>query len=780
MINARRPHLLLVPGAVSATVLSSSGNDSQTHRCHAQLSQSSPRVPDHESLYPGFRTIPSKPTPLVYIAVVQLLKPCQTMSQHIRDTFQRCKEEGRPAMVTFLTAGYPSVEETVPLMLALQKGGVDVIELGMPFSDPIADGPAIQHANQVALENGVTMRVVLETVTKARSQGVKIPIMLMGYYNPVYNYGEEKFVQAARDAGTNGFLLCDLPPEEAVRFRVVCADRGLSYIPLVAPSTTDDRLETLVGIADSFIYVVSRMGTTGSTGKLSGSIGELLKRVRAKSGDKPLAIGFGISTREHFLQVSEAADGVVIGSYLVTLIGETPRDQRVAKVIEYIGDVVGHRKVDENTITENQLAVHAQVDAQEAITAVATAITEGSDRFGEFGGQYVPEVLFSCLKELEQSFRDACKDPEFWAEIKSYYPYMGRPSSLHVAERLTERMGGARIWLKREDLNHTGSHKINNALAQVLLAKRMGKKRVIAETGAGQHGVATATAAAKFGLGCTIVMGAEDVHRQALNVFRIKLLGAEVIEVHSGTKTLSDACSEALRIWVTRLENTHYVLGSATGPHPFPTIVRTFQSVIGKEIRSEFGHLHPTNKELPDYVFACVGGGSNCSGTFSEFIGHKSVKLIGVEAGGAGIDTKSHAATLSAGVPGVLHGAKTYVLQSEDGQITDTHSISAGLDYPGVGPELAFWKISGRAQFINCKDEDALRGFRLLSETEGIIPAIESSHAIIKAAELAATLPKDQDIVITLSGRGDKDVAHVAKLLPKYGPMIGWDLRFEQ
>ncbi|GMM52315.1 tryptophan synthase [Starmerella bacillaris] len=699
------------------------------------------------------------------------------MSKHIRDTFAQCKLEGRPAMITFITAGFPSIEETVPLMLALQKGGVDIIELGMPFSDPIADGPVIQRANTLALENGMNLHKVLELVKLAREKGVKIPIMLMGYYNPIYRFGDKKFVEEAYNAGANGFLLCDLPLEEASHFRSICTSSGMSYIPLVAPSTTNDRLEVLAADADSFIYVVSRMGSTGSTGSLSSNLDELLKRVRSQTGTKPLAVGFGVSTREHFLQIAGIADGVVIGSFLISLINDTPKELREQRVTDYIQEIVGNRPVDISKLVINSEPVHAlEGSIEEATNAF---MGNGVDKFGEFGGQYIPEILHDCVKELEAAFFAARDDPSFWAEIKSYYPYMGRPSSMHLADRLTEQVGGARIWLKREDLNHTGSHKINNALAQVILAKRMGKTKVIAETGAGQHGVATATAAAKFGLKCTVLMGAEDVRRQALNVFRMKLLGAEVIEVHSGTKTLRDACNEALRTWVTCLHDTHYVLGSATGPHPFPTMVRTFQSVIGREICEEFPKIHPDGKEFPDYVFACIGGGSNCAGTFSHFIPYTQVKLIGVEAAGEGIDTNSHAATLTAGKPGVLHGAKTYILQDSDGQVSETHSISAGLDYPGVGPELASWKASGRATFLYCKDEEALEGFRILSQSEGIIPALESSHAIFKAIEIAKTLPKDKDIVITVSGRGDKDVQHVAELLPKLGPKIGWDLRID-
>jgi len=350
-----------------------------------------------------------------------------------------------------------------------------------------------------------------------------------------------------------------------------------------------------------------------------------------------------------------------------------------------------------------------------------------------------------------------------------------RPSNLQFADRLTEECGGAKIWLKREDLNHTGSHKVNNAVGQVLIAKRLGKTRVIAETGAGQHGVATATVAAKFGLKCTVFMGGEDVRRQALNVFRMKLLGAEVISVETGSRTLRDAVNEALRHWVTELPSTHYIIGSAIGPHPFPTIVRTFQSVIGSETKDQ---LQKLRGKLPDAVIACVGGGSNASGMFYPFSEDLSVKLLGVEAGGDGIDTLRHSATLSVGTPGVLHGVKTYLLQNSEGQISDTHSVSAGLDYSGVGPELSYWKSTNRATFVAATDAEALKGFRALTQLEGIIPALESSHAVFGAMELAKTMSADQDIVICLSGRGDKDVQSVAEELPRLGPEIGWDLRF--
>ncbi|RMY51310.1 hypothetical protein D0864_14419 [Hortaea werneckii] len=403
-------------------------------------------------------------------------------------------------------------------------------------------------------------------------------------------------------------------------------------------------------------------------------------------------------------------------------------------------------------------------------------------RFGQFGGQYVPESLMDCLAQLERGFDEARNDPKFWEEYRSYYPYMSRPSSLHKADRLTEKVRkevgagkGANIYLKREDLNHTGSHKINNAIGQILLARRLGKTEIIAETGAGQHGVATATVCARFGMKCTVYMGAEDVRRQALNVFRMKLLGASVVAVESGARTLRDAVNEAMRKWVEQLDTTHYIIGSAIGPHPFPTIVRTFQSVIGSETKEQMQAL---TGRLPDAVVACVGGGSNAVGMFHPFAEDTSVRLLGVEAGGDGLDTARHSATLSGGKPGVLHGVRTYILQSPEGQVDETHSISAGLDYPGVGPELSNWKESKRATFVAATDAEAFIGFKILSELEGIIPALETSHAIFGAAELAKTMSDQENIVINLSGRGDKDVQSVAEELPTIGPKIGWDLRF--
>ncbi len=383
--------------------------------------------------------------------------------------------------------------------------------------------------------------------------------------------------------------------------------------------------------------------------------------------------------------------------------------------------------------------------------------------FGDYGGRFVPETLVPALTDLASGYEAVKKDPSFQSELDSFLVhYAGRATPLYYAANLTRKCGGAKIFLKREDLAHTGSHKINNALGQGLLAKRMGKKRIIAETGAGQHGVATAAVCAMLGLQCVVYMGEDDIKRQALNVFRMKLMGTEVRSVGSGSKTLKDAINEAMRDWVSHPEDSYYLIGSVVGPHPYPMMVRDFQSVIGKESRAQM--IAQTGR-LPDYAVACVGGGSNAMGMFYPFVGDISVKLVGVEAGGAGIDTCRHASTLSAGRPGVLHGAMSYLMQDEYGQVAETHSISAGLDYPGVGPEHSYLKDSGRAAYVAVTDDEALAAFRLLSETEGILPAMESAHAIAHAAKLASKLDRDQRILVCLSGRGDKDMDIVMNAL---------------
>ena len=388
---------------------------------------------------------------------------------------------------------------------------------------------------------------------------------------------------------------------------------------------------------------------------------------------------------------------------------------------------------------------------------------DAAGHFGPYGGVFVPETLVSALEQLEAEYRRAQNDPSFNEQFQTCLrEVVGRPSPLYFARRLTEHLGGAKIFLKREDLNHTGAHKINNTLGQALLTLRMGKKRIIAETGAGQHGVASATAAAYFGLKCDVFMGAEDIRRQNLNVFRMKLMGANVVEVTSGSKTLKDATNEAMRDWMGSVEHTHYIIGSVVGPHPFPMMVRDFQSVMGIETRKQSLELLG---RLPDVVIACVGGGSNAAGIFHPFAEDSEVQLIGVEAGGHANVLGQHAASLSQGKPGVLHGSLSYVLQTDDGQTADVHSCSAGLDYPGVGPEHAYWKDTGRVSYVAITDDEALSAFEVLAKLEGILPALETSHAIAQVVKLAPTMGKDRSIVINLSGRGDKDCQEVARLL---------------
>ncbi|MDP2718230.1 MAG: tryptophan synthase subunit beta [Dehalococcoidia bacterium] len=389
-------------------------------------------------------------------------------------------------------------------------------------------------------------------------------------------------------------------------------------------------------------------------------------------------------------------------------------------------------------------------------------IPDAFGHFGQYGGQFVPETLIPALSELNMAYAEACADKDFWVELEGLLQnYAGRPTPLYHARRLSSLSGAATILLKREDLAHTGAHKINNALGQALLVKKMGKKRVVAETGAGQHGVAAATVCALLNLKCVVYMGEEDIKRQAPNVFRMKLLGAEVRSVTSGSRTLKEAISEAIRDWITNVHDTYYLIGSVVGPHPYPMIVRDFQSIIGRETRAQ---IMATYKKLPDYIVACVGGGSNAIGIFYPFLDDTSVKMIGVEAGGEGLDKDKHAASLTKGKVGVLHGSKSYLLQDSNGQIMDTSSISAGLDYPGVGPEHAYLKDTGRVTYTTATDKQALEGFMLLSRTEGIIPALEPAHAIFYATEFARDLPGDKIIVVNLSGRGDKDLDTVYKM----------------
>jgi tryptophan synthase len=649
--------------------------------------------------------------------------------------------------------------DTPAILMAMQEGGAALIELGIPYTDPQADGATIQHTNQVAIKGGTSeIHQCLDMVKKSREMGLTVPVVLMGYYNPFLQYDVDKLCEETKAAGADGFIVVDLPPEEGIALNKACIANGLSNIPLVAPTSSDKRIASLTDMASTFLYCVSVTGVTGARESLPPDLEEFITRVRSKT-ELPLAVGFGISNPEMVNGVANMADGVVVGSAILKAmdsLGDTATTEQRADAIR---EVVAHLKTGtkQSGDAKNQSTKLGQIPAE-------WTLGENNSRFGKFGGQYIPETLSVAFEEIEASYNELKDDPSFLAELDEYRrDFVGGPTPLHRADRLTELAGGATIWLKREDLAHTGAHKINNAIGQALLAKRIGKPRIIAETGAGQHGVATATICAKLGLDCTVYMGAVDCERQKLNVFRMNTLGAKVVPVQDGQRTLKDAINEAMRDWVTNVRDTHYLIGSAVGPHPFPTIVRDFQSVMGREMRAQM--LERAGK-LPDAVVACVGGGSNAIGAFHPFVNDETVELHGVEAAGYGIDKdEEHCATLTKGTPGVLQGAMTYVIQQKSGQTLNTHSISAGLDYPGVGPEHAFLKDSGRAVYEAVTDDEALEGFKLMCEYEGIIPALETSHAIYYAVKLAKKLGPGKDIVINMSGRGDKDMPQIAKIM---------------
>jgi tryptophan synthase len=561
------------------------------------------------------------------------------------------KSATKAQLIAYIVAGYPNPNETVDLLLAMQAGGADVLELGVPFTDPQADGTTIQKANEAALKFEVTLQNCIEIVTVARAKGLTVPVVLMGYYNPFMAFGLDKLMDSCKTAGVDGFIIVDLPPEEGKIFVEKASSRGLSYIPLVSPTTTDERIKYLSSNAGSFLYCVSVTGVTGARGALAGDLKEFVNRVRTNS-KVPLAVGFGISTPEQVAEVSGLAEGVVVGSAIINTI-EASITKTPAERAEAL-------KVFISTLSA-AVSTKSGATGVSGFTSPAPINKDVSNRnFGEYGGSYIPETLIDAHRELEEAYDAATKDPAFMEQVAFYRrEFIGGPTPLYFAENLTKKCGGAKIWFKREELAHTGAHKINNAVGQALLAIRLGKKRIIAETGAGQHGVATAAVCAHFGLDCTIYMGAVDCDRQQLNVFRMKVLGAKVVPVESGQRTLKDAINEAMRDWVTNVRDTHYLIGSAIGAHPFPTIVRDFQSVMGKEARAQM--LEKAGK-LPDVVVACVGGGSNAIGMFYPFINDTSVALVGCEAGGEGPEGMN-SATLTLGKPGVLHGTRTYLLQ---------------------------------------------------------------------------------------------------------------------
>lgn len=680
----------------------------------------------------------------------------------IEEAFAQAKEKGEAAFITFVTAGFPVKEDTPAILMAMQEGGASIIELGIPYTDPQADGTTIQQTNQVAIKAGTSnIMQCLEMVKIARSQGLTVPIVLMGYYNPFFQFGIADMCAKAKEYGADGFIVVDLPPEEGADLAKSCNKHGLSNIPLIAPTTTDQRIGHLAKTASTFIYCVSSTGVTGARAELPSDLGEFIGRVRTQT-DLPLAVGFGISNPQMVSQVADIGDGVVVGSAILKAVQKAGDStaERVAAVKKIVSDLSAGCK--QGSTASNQAKILGRKPEDEVADEIAKLSMKA--HFGKFGGQFIPETLSEAFREIEEEYLKIKDDPSFLEELNVYRKdFVGGPTPLHKADRLTEMCGGATIWLKREDLAHTGAHKINNAIGQALLAKRIGKPRIIAETGAGQHGVATATICAKLGLDCTVYMGAVDCERQKLNVFRMNTLGAKVVPVHDGQATLKDAINEAMRDWVTNVRDTHYLIGSAVGPHPFPTIVRDFQCIMGEEMKWQ---MQEKAGKLPDVVIACVGGGSNAIGAFYPFVKDEGVELHGVEAAGHGIDKdEEHCATLTKGTPGVLQGALTYVIQEKSGQTLNTHSVSAGLDYPGVGPEHAYLKDCGRAKYNAVTDDEALEGFKMMCEYEGIIPALETSHAIYYAIQLAKTLGKDKDIVINMSGRGDKDMPQVAKIM---------------
>ena len=730
------------------------------------------------------------------------------MSQRLADRFLDCREAGRTAFVAFVTAGYPTLDATVPALLELEKSGADVIELGVPFSDPMADGSVIEAASVVAIKNGVVYSDCLKYVAEARKQGLSVPVLLMGYYNSFLAAGVEETCKASADVGVDGFIIVDLPIEEGWRVMSPAAARNnLSLVPLASPTSGAERIEQAAAAALSpipgMVYVVSLLGVTGARDQEAAalkkarlaeckgvveSIRDAAVKLGAKRTDLPVVVGFGITQRSHVEEFGEFADGCVVGSKIVQEIGKGGLPAMSKATLDLSGGPL------QKTGKSATFAKKSKTDS------VLAEEKKHADKwnFGEsvFGGRFIPETLMVAHKELEEAWDTWKNDASFKAELATLRrDFIGGPTPLYHAKRLTAHCGGAQIWFKREELAHTGAHKINNAIGQALLAIKLGKKRIIAETGAGQHGVATAAACALLDLECVVYMGAVDCERQKLNCFRMSEMGAKVVPVQSGSRTLKDAVNEALRDWVTNIHTTHYIIGSAVGPHPFPDIVRDLQSVIGIEARAQMlnistttpGDIHPighptfTNGPgvLPDVVVACVGGGSNAIGMFAGFLAdvHPSkeaskghVKIVGVEAGGEhgpwlpdGTETDKHAATLTNGVIGVLHGSRTYLLQTDDGQIKETHSISAGLDYPGVGPQHAMLKATGRVDYKFTTDSQALDAQRLVSRKEGILPALEPSHALHTTMEIAKTMRPDQIVLVNLCGRGDKDMLHVAK-----------------
>ncbi|CAE8735983.1 unnamed protein product [Polarella glacialis] len=681
------------------------------------------------------------------------------MSERLAARFTACRAAGRTAFVAFVTAGYPTKADTVPALLELEKQGADVIELGVPFSDPMADGSAIEAASVVAIQNGTIYSDCLAFVKEARARGLTVPVLMMGYYNTFLAAGCEETCKACAAVGIDGFIIVDLPCEEAWRAMApAAAANGLSLVPLASPTSGPERIAQAVECAmnpiPGMVYVVSLFGVTGArdteaaaakTLRLAEckSVVDSIREAAAKLGctNLPVVVGFGITKREHVLEFSAFADGCVVGSKIVTEIGSGG--------VAAAGKVV--RELSGGPLVTNGASKGVELPPKRQKKKL---VDKWNFNNSVFGGRFIPETLMVAHNELEAARAK-------W-----------------------------KIWFKREELAHTGAHKINNAVGQALLAIKLGKKRIIAETGAGQHGVATAAACAMLDLECVVYMGEVDTERQKLNCFRMAELGATVVPVTSGSRTLKDAVTEALRDWVTNIRTTHYIIGSAVGPHPFPDIVRDLQSVIGNEARAQclnqttgaMGHPTFTNGpgRLPAVVIACVGGGSNAIGMFgmfSAFLDDKEVRLVGVEAGGVhgpwtpdGKETDKHSATLTKGTIGVLHGSRTYLLQTPDGQIKETHSISAGLDYPGVGPQHAALKACGRAMRLVSRKE----GIDMLHVAKARGVTIDTDVLLTKddvAARALAQISVDECLMGS-EGCWEQRALATSQLLEEYGVAV--------
>ncbi|GAA5825541.1 hypothetical protein JCM5353_002333 [Sporobolomyces roseus] len=631
------------------------------------------------------------------------------MAEHLRQTFQTNTLSNRPTFVAFLTAGFPSPDQTVPLMLAMERGGAEVIELGVPFSDPLADGKTIQEANTVALSHGVNYK--------------------MCYYNPILAYEEKAAVVDAREAGASGFIIGDLPPEEGVNFRGLCREEGLSFIPLIAPSTTDDRIRYLSTIADSFIYVVSRMGPTGAQDSINSTLPSFLDRIRSSlARPTPLAVGFGVSTRAHFEEIGAVADGVVIGSRLINIVKESKNSGAVKAVEDYCSSVSSGRTRKGRLITP-QLPTPPVSRSQSNERKL-----ESNGNFGLFGGSFVPEALNTCLAELKSAYEGAKADPEFWEEFRKVAGERNGNCELEEARGLTRACAGARIWLKPA----YGLSRNPNVIGQVLLARRMGKMRIVAETGSGVHGLAVASVCEQYGFECVIYIGETDAERYPNSLDQIRSHGAQVKIVCSGTRKLKDAINDLVQDWVVDLETTYYLTSMAVSPAPYPTIVRDFQSLIGNDVKAQ--HVKP------DAIVACVG--SSAIGAFHPFIDDKSIRLIAVEAAGLGLETDSHSAALSKGSIGVFHGSRTYLLQTAEGQISSTHSIASDLDYPAVPPELAYLYSIRRLEPRAVTDEEASMAKDACNEYKLSEPSKTGAHAVWAAMELSKEMSKEANIVV--------------------------------